>query len=307
VASIPGGKEVARKISGKVQGGPDPRLGTDMTVHDIRSNRPSVTSPTRPATRSTTHTAVPSPAPDERRILVALSHPSDRRSVEHALDRLDLVVRSTSDANSTIAMLDAFAPDVVVLDAREFHPALTPVAAAARQMSGVGVVVVGGNSREQRLAALRHGVDDVVSTDTPVDEIALRCVNTSARLMRAAPAPTVADERIRRFGPLTLDLDRREINVNGHAVSSTRLEYELFARICETPFQVVSRTDLIESVWGPNWYGDTHVIDVHLSNLRRKLRQRCSAVDYLHTVRGVGFRLSDDMQDDTRHPVRIAG
>jgi DNA-binding response OmpR family regulator len=49
------------------------------------------------------------------------------------------------------------------------------------------------------------------------------------------------------------------------------------------------------------------VIDVHLSNLRRKLRQRCSAVDYLHTVRGVGFRLSDDMQDDARHPVRIAG
>ena len=270
-----------------------------MTVHDIRSTRPSVPSPTRPS--------VPSPAPGERRILVALSHPSDRRSVEHALDRLDLVVRSTSDASSTIAMLDAFVPDVVVLDAREFHPALTPVAAAARQMTQMGVVVVGGNSREQRLAALRHGVDDVVSTDTPVDEIALRCVNTSARLMRTAPAPTVADERIRRFGPLTLDLDRREIHVNGHAVPSTRLEYELFARICETPFQVVSRADLIESVWGPNWYGDTHVIDVHLSNLRRKLRQRCSAVDYLHTVRGVGFRLSDDMQDDTRHPVRIAG
>jgi two-component system OmpR family response regulator len=167
--------------------------------------------------------------------------------------------------------------------------------------------VVGGNSREQRLAALRHGVDDVVSTDTPVDEIALRCVNTAARLLRTAPAPIVVDDRIRRFGPLTLDLDRREIHVNGHAVPSTRLEYELFARICETPFQVVSRVDLIESVWGPNWYGDTHVIDVHLSNLRRKLRQRCSAVDYLHTVRGVGFRLSDDMQDDTRHPVRIAG
>jgi two-component system OmpR family response regulator len=204
-------------------------------------------------------------------------------------------------------MLEAFAPDVVVLDAREFHPALTPVAAAARQLSGVGVVVVGGNSREQRLAALRHGVDDVVSTDTPVDEIALRCVNTAARLLRTAPAPIVVDDRIRRFGPLTLDLDRREIHVNGHAVPSTRLEYELFARICETPFQVVSRVDLIESVWGPNWYGDTHVIDVHLSNLRRKLRQRCSAVDYLHTVRGVGFRLSDDMQDDTRHPVRIAG
>lgn len=262
-----------------------------MTVHDIR--------PRRSTTRSATST--------ERRVLVALSHPSDRRSVEHGLDRLDLVVRSTSEATSTLAMLEAFEPHVVVLDAREFHPAVTPVARAVRESSRVGIVVVGGNTREQRLAALRNGVDDVVSTDTPADEIALRCINTAARATCAAPTQVTLDDRVRRFGPLALDVDRREIRVNDHVVASTRLEYELFARICDTPFQVVSRADLIESVWGPNWYGDTHVVDVHLSNLRRKLRQRCDSVDYLHTVRGVGFRLSDDMQSETISPVRIAG
>lgn len=272
-----------------------------MTVHDIRPHRPSSHATRRPTTER-----------DERRILVALSHPSDRRSVEHGLDRLDLVVRSTTDATSTLAMLEAFTPDVVVLDAREFHPALTPVGTAVRDAARAGrrtgVVVVGGNTREQRLAALRHGVDDVVSTDTPVDEIALRCINTAARVMcTASAAPVAPNDGVRRFGPLTLDTDRREIRVNTHLVSSTKLEYELFARICETPFQVVSRQELIASVWGPNWYGDTHVVDVHLSNLRRKLRQRCSAVDYLHTVRGVGFRLSDDMQDDSSAAVRIAG
>jgi two-component system OmpR family response regulator len=83
--------------------------------------------------------------------------------------------------------------------------------------------------------------------------------------------------------------------VNGHLVPSTKLEFDLFARICRTPDQVVTRTELIESVWGPNWFGDSHVVDVHLSNLRRKLRQRCAAVDYWYTVRGVGFRLSDDL------------
>lgn len=275
-----------------------------MTVHDIRPHRPTRRPAAHPVGRPATV--------DERRILVALSHPSDRRSVEHGLDRLDLVVRSTTDAPATLAMLEAFTPDVVVLDAREFHPALTPVAAAVRDTARtgrrVGVVVVGGNTREQRLAALRHGVDDVVSTDTPVDEIALRCVNTAARVgCTASAAPIAPNDGVRTFGPLTLDTDRREIRVNTHLVSSTRLEYELFARICETPFQVVSRQELITSVWGPNWYGDTHVVDVHLSNLRRKLRQRCSAVDYLHTVRGVGFRLSDDMQHDTSTAVRIAG
>lgn len=270
-----------------------------MTVHDIRPNRP------------TSHPGYRLAAPSERRVLIALSHPSDRRSVEHAVDRLDLVVRSTSDAGSTLAMLEGFAPDVVVLDAREFHPALTPVAATVcesmRTDGRLGIVVMGANSRDQRLAALRHGVDDVVSTDTPVDEIALRCTNIAGRIARPTPAPIAIEDRTREFGPLTLDVDRREIRVNGHLVSSTRLEYELFARICEVPFQVVSRSELIESVWGPNWYGDTHVVDVHLSNLRRKLRQRCSAVDYVHTVRGVGFRLSDDMQNESPRQVRIAG
>ncbi len=267
-----------------------------MTVHDIRPNRSTARSD-----RSTPQDSV------ERRILVTLSHPSDRRSVEHALDRLGHIVRSTSDSASSLAMIDAFEPDVVVLDAREFHPAVTPLATAVRGRPGLGVVVVGGNSRDQRLAALRNGADDVVSTDTPADEIALRCTNTAARVGCSAPVVSPVLDDVRTFGPLALDGDRREIRVNGHVVPSTKLEYELFARICRTPFQVVSRAELMESVWGPNWFGDTHVVDVHLSNLRRKLRQGCSAVDYWYTVRGVGFRLSDDMQDDTSRSVRIAG
>lgn len=264
-----------------------------MTVHDIRTNRPAGRSARRTSSL-------------ERRVLVALSHPSDRRSVEHALDGLGLVVRATADSASGLAMVDAFDPDVVVLDAREFHPAVTPLAIAAIERTRTGVVVMGGNSREQRLAALRHGVDDVVSTDTPADEIALRCTNVAARLSCAEPTTAPVTDDVRVFGPLALDGDRREIRVNGNLVPATKLEFELFSRICRTPFQVVTRAELIESVWGPNWYGDTHVVDVHLSNLRRKLRQRCSAVDYWYTVRGVGFRLSDDMVNETGD-VRIAG
>ena len=141
-----------------------------MTVHDIRTNRPAGRSARRTSSL-------------ERRVLVALSHPSDRRSVEHALDGLGLVVRATADSASGLAMVDAFAPDVVVLDAREFHPAVTPLAIAAIERTRTGVVVMGGNSREQRLAALRHGVDDVVSTDTPADEIVGYARDKSAQLI----------------------------------------------------------------------------------------------------------------------------
>ena len=59
--------------------------------------------------------------------------------------------------------------------------------------------------------------------------------------------------------------------------------------------EVCARTQLLEEVWGPNWVGDTHVVDVHLSNLRRKLQLRAPELRFIHTVRGVGFRLSNDV------------
>ena len=259
---------------------------TAMTLHEIRPNRTR-----RHHTSDLT----------ERRILVALSHPSDRRSIELALDRIGHVVRSTADEVTTSAMLTSYSPDVVLIDAREVYPAVTPLAASLRELSRLGVVVVGGNSREQRLAALRFGADDVVATDTAADEIALRCTNVASRVVCGGADVDTSSvvESTRNFGPVVVDISRREIHVNGHLVPSTKLEFDLFARICRTPDQVVTRVELIESVWGPNWFGDSHVVDVHLSNLRRKLRQRCAAVDYWYTVRGVGFRLSDDLTAGT--------
>jgi len=78
-------------------------------------------------------------------------------------------------------------------------------------------------------------------------------------------------------------------------VPVTRIEFALFEQLCRRPAEVCSRAELLEEVWGPNWVGDTHVVDVHLSNLRRKLQQRAPELRFIHTVRGVGFRLSNDL------------
>ena len=97
------------------------------------------------------------------------------------------------------------------------------------------------------------------------------------------------------LGPLTVDVGRKEIRVHGHDVPVTRIEFALFEQLCRHPAEVRSRAQLLEEVWGPNWVGDTHVVDVHLSNLRRKLQQRAPDLRFIHTVRGVGFRLSTDL------------
>ena len=88
---------------------------------------------------------------------------------------------------------------------------------------------------------------------------------------------------------------RKEIRVHDVDVPVTRIEFALFEQLCRRPAEVCSRSELLEEVWGPNWVGDTHVVDVHLSNLRRKLKRHAPELRFIHTVRGVGFRLSNDL------------
>jgi DNA-binding response OmpR family regulator len=81
------------------------------------------------------------------------------------------------------------------------------------------------------------------------------------------------------------------VKVGDEPVELTRTEFELLAALSERPGGVLSRETLLERVWDPNWFGDAHVVDVHIFNLRRKIS---AARGRVQTVRGVGFRLVDD-------------
>jgi two-component system OmpR family response regulator len=99
------------------------------------------------------------------------------------------------------------------------------------------------------------------------------------------------------LGPLVIDIGRHEIRLDQIEVAATRIEFALLEHLCRRPTEVATRSDLLESVWGPNWVGDTHVVDVHLSNLRRKLDNALPDMRVVHTVRGVGFRIGNDILD----------
>ncbi len=96
----------------------------------------------------------------------------------------------------------------------------------------------------------------------------------------------------RVFGSLAVDVDAREVQVDGELVALTKLEFDVLLALCATPRVVLSREELISRVWGPDWFGDEHVIDVHLSNLRRKLGDDPKQPRFVRTVRGVGFKLA---------------
>jgi DNA-binding response OmpR family regulator len=91
-----------------------------------------------------------------------------------------------------------------------------------------------------------------------------------------------------------VDLEVREVTVAGTVVDLTRTEFDLLAVLVAEPRRAFSRDDLISAVWGGGWFGDSHIVDVHMANLRAKLGEDGRDPQHIKTVRGVGFRLDPE-------------
>ncbi|MGA0879264.1 MAG: response regulator transcription factor, partial [Ilumatobacteraceae bacterium] len=212
--------------------------------HDTRANT------TRPAATSNAYTSAGIAA--SPRALVTLRHNSDRRSIEAALERLGYSVRATNDPIATEVLLRTYGPDIIVVDVHEAYPASSDLLQQIRRCPDIHTVVVGADTDDQRIIALRNGADDAVSTDVSPDEVALRC-QAILRRQQAEQSPFVGgNPRVLYFGPLSIDLGRREIRVDRRVIPATRLEFDLFAHLCQRPLEVCSRPDLLTGVWGPH-------------------------------------------------------
>jgi DNA-binding response OmpR family regulator len=95
----------------------------------------------------------------------------------------------------------------------------------------------------------------------------------------------------RLIGALRINIDSREVHIGDTPIMLTRTEFDLLAALSARPGAVLSRRQLLESVWGDKWVGNDNIIDVHVGHLRRKLGDDPSLPRYVMTVRGVGYRM----------------
>ncbi|NNE12334.1 MAG: response regulator transcription factor [Ilumatobacter sp.] len=203
-----------------------------------------------------------------------------------------------SDADAVEILAESFSPDVLVVDTEMQDGQSRPLYQHLRSVTDSYLLCIESAGRDRaRVEILRSGADDAVSMPVTPDEIAARCqaLLRRPREMRSDWDPV--QQTVITLGPLVVDTGRHEIRFDGGEVQATRIEFSLLEHLCRRPTEVASRDDLLESVWGPNWVGDTHVVDVHLSNLRRKLDQVANKMRIIHTVRGVGFRISNELLD----------
>lgn len=125
-----------------------------------------------------------------------------------------------------------------------------------------------------------------LARDLPTD---LMLLAARIRAMDRQPAPSPSSSAVRRFGRLRIEPDSQRVRLGEKAIALSQIEYRLLNALSAESSRVISRTELLRRVWGDPWCGDDHVIDVHISNLRHKLRDDPRDPRYVKTVRGVGF------------------
>jgi two-component system OmpR family response regulator len=140
-----------------------------------------------------------------------------------------------------------------------------------------------------RVVGLELGADDYVVKPFSGREVVARI---RAVLRRAAAPEAADDDRPLEVADVRLDPAKREVTLRGETLELSRKEFELLRLLMRNAGSVVTRERLIDEVWDPNWFGSTKTLDVHVSGIRRKLRDDPSEPRYVHTVRGVGFRFS---------------
>ena len=114
-------------------------------------------------------------------------------------------------------------------------------------------------------------------------------MQTVLRRGRGRSAPVAEDARL-HFDALTIDPAGREVMNDGRAVALSTLEFDLLVALARAPGRVFSRHQLLEQVWGYDFYGDERVVDVHIRSLRARLGDDATAPHLIATVRGVGYK-----------------
>ena len=227
--------------------------------------------------------------PNQVRVLVVDDEAPIRTVVRGFLERDGMRVAEAGDGPAAVEKARAFAPDVVVLDI--MLPGFDGLEALRRirTFSDPYVLMLTARAEEvDRIVGLTVGADDYLTKPFSPRELVAR-VHALLRRRRGA-SPTVGED-VLRTGELVVDRPRREVKVGGRQVELTTLEFAILEALARDPGVVLTRQQLLDTVWGIDFVGDDHVLEVHVGNLRRKLGDDPANPRYVETVRGIGYRV----------------
>ena len=227
------------------------------------------------------------------RVLVVEDDDRIRSSLRLALGDEGYQVDAVEDAEIALEQFRAEPPDLVLVDVMLPGMSGLDLCHKIRQASAVPIIVVTARDDSHDIVAgLEAGADDYVTKPYVFKELAARI---RALLRRTQGVLVEADDEEFVFGDLAVNFGEGRVSRSGEVVRLTRTEFLLLSQLVENRRRILSRDQLLSSVWGYDYYGDARIVDAHVRRLRRKLEVDPSHPQYVLTVRGLGYKFDPDL------------
>ena len=211
------------------------------------------------------------------------------QTVRAYLEREGYAVQTAADGLAALKVARAFKPDLIVLDIMLPGMDGLEVLRRVRQESDVYVLMLTARTDEtDKIVGLTVGADDYLTKPFSPRELVAR---VKAILRRGRD--TTMQDPVLVFRHLRIDPEARQVWKDDEPVDLTTIEFDLLRALARHPGHVLSREQLIEQVWGYDYYGDERVVDVHIGRIRKKLEEDPEKPALIATVRGAGYRFQD--------------
>lgn len=227
------------------------------------------------------------------KILVVEDEESFSEALAYLLGREGFDVTLADSGTKAIEEFDRIGADLVLLDLMLPGLSGTEVCKQLRQRSAVPIIMLTAKDSEiDKVVGLELGADDYVTKPYSSRELVARIRAVLRR--NSELGEEISDSGALVVGPVRLDTERHVIEINGVVSQFPLKEFELLEFLMRNSGRVLTRTQLIDRVWGSDYVGDTKTLDVHIKRLRAKIEEDPANPVYIQTVRGLGYKMESN-------------
>ncbi|HYB00288.1 MAG TPA: response regulator transcription factor [Ktedonobacteraceae bacterium] len=226
-------------------------------------------------------------------ILAADDDPQLLRLITRNLQLEGYEVLAASDGQQALELIENNAPDLVLLDVMMPKMDGFTVCYRVREFSSVPIIIITARGQDQdKVRGLDLGADDYLTKPFSVDELLARVRAVIRRSQFTAREYTQGLRATTATGNLVIDYSQHIVLLNGREIALTPTEYRIIAYLAQNVGRVVTQDLLLEHVWGPEYLGESHMLQVNINRLRRKLEMDATEPHYILTKVGVGYSLA---------------
>jgi two-component system response regulator RegX3 len=222
------------------------------------------------------------------KVLVVEDEQSLREALVFFLEKEGHEVSVAIDGEEAIRVYENSGADIILLDLMLPKIDGNQVCKQIRQSSNVPIIMLTAKDSEiDKIVGLEIGADDYITKPYSTRELLARI----KAVLRRRVEPPITIDSVLIAGELRLDSDRHVVTLNGNPLTLPLKEFELLELLMENVNRVLTRGQIIDRVWGSNYFGDTKTLDVHIKRLRSKVEEDPARPKYIQTVRGLGYKL----------------